>query len=372
MLSPPGMQTQAQQRLDDRRLSDHENTLWQRLADSEQAVHDLTARTAELERMIGSQSAALEISESCLSAAQESAREAAASLETAIKRRETLQAKLTALRRLTGDANRELREEVAVLRAQVDGAERSAAELKAEANAAAAAAAAARASQAEAAVEAARAAEEAARQHASDREAVETLRMALAEAQQRADAAAVLATEAEAARLDEAREEGRADALAEFSAAAAAADAAADGGGGGGGGCSTTEEGREAGGDDDGSSSRVVVCAAGVRSLARELDAVALCAREAAATAARAGWVSSGEGRGAVVVAGGRDADGAAVMQDGERGTGEGVVEDDDDQIGRMLAVAVRAAVDVEALRRSLVLADDNVSPDGSMVVVAE
>ncbi|CAM9585027.1 unnamed protein product, partial [Scytosiphon promiscuus] len=112
--------------------------------------------------------------------------------------------------------------------------------------------------------------------------------------------------------------------------------------------------------DDSGRASQIA-CSARVRSLGRELDSVARCLREAAATAARVGFISSEEGDGALAAAGGRDAAdadaAAAVAQEEGNGTAEEV---EDDEVGRMLAVAGRTAADVDALRRALALAEDN------------
>lgn len=313
----------------------------------------LTVRVASLQETVESQRDALRESDACLSAAHETTQRSAASLETAVAHGEAIQLELEALRELTGNATRELREELSLLRAQVDGAERTAAELKAEATAAVAAAAAARASQTAAAGEAAAAAEEAASQHAADREAIEAL-------QKRAAAASVDAAEAEA-RVNEAREQARADALAEFSAARFAAGAAAAG--------RQVDAGnspmRTEDGEEEFSSSVVASDDARVRSLCRELDSIVMTAREMAATAVRAGWASSEEddcgGSTAVPVVTGRDA--AAVAEEkGASGEDLGGGESEGDEVSRMLAVAVRVAEYLETLREALVLAEENVS----------
>lgn len=319
----------------------------------------LTARVAGLQETVESQQDALDESDACLSAAHETTQRSAASLETAVAHGEAIQSELEALRELTGNATRELREELALLRAQVDGAERTAAELKTEATVAVAAAAAARASETAAAKEAAAAATEAASQHAADREAIEVL-------QKRAAAASVDAAEAQA-RADEASEEARADALAEFSAARFAAGAAAAG--------RRVDAGnspmRAEDGEEEFSSSIVAFDNdARVRSLCRELDSIAAKASEMAAAAVRVGWASSsseeeedcGGSSTAVLVVAGRDAAAVAgedvAAASGEAVEGEGV----GGEVSRMLAVAARVAAYLETLREALVLAEENVS----------
>lgn len=312
-------------------------------------VHALTAHVASLEETVECQRGALDESDACLSAAREAAQRSAASLETVVARGEVVQTELNALREFTGSATRELREELALLRAQVDGAERTAAELKEEATAAAAAAAAARASQTATAGEAAARAERAASQHAADREAIEAL-------QERAAAAAVAAAEAEA-RADEAIEQARADALAEVSAARISAGEAEAGRrvDAGNSPMRRTEEGEMF------SSCVVASDDARVRSLRQALDSIATKTREMAATAVRVGWASPEEECGSAVVPAAARRDSAAVAEEaasGETLGGEGA----EDEVSRVLAVAVRVAADVETLREALTLAEENVS----------
>ncbi|CAN0498944.1 unnamed protein product, partial [Ectocarpus sp. 12 AP-2014] len=120
----------AQQSLNDR-VSSEESALRLGLANSEQNVEALTSRVSGLQRTVESQCVALQRSEACLSTGREEARTLSASLDAATARGDALESDLAALRALTGAATGELREEVALLRAQVDGAERTAAELKA-------------------------------------------------------------------------------------------------------------------------------------------------------------------------------------------------------------------------------------------------
>lgn len=307
----------------------------------------LNARVASLQETVETQRDALEKSDTCLSAAHETIQRSAASLETAVAHGKAVQSEMEALREHTGNAARELREELALLQAQVDGAESTAAELKAEATVAAAATAAARASQTAAAAESAAAAEKAASQHAADREAIEAL-------QQRAADAAVVAAKAEA-RADEAREQARADALAEFSAARFAAGAAAAGRQ-----VDTGNSPMKIDGGEDNLPGVVASDDARVRSLCQELESIVTKTREMAATAVRVGWASADEecGGTAVPVVAGRDA--AAVAE--EKSSGGEIGEGVEDVVNRMLAVAVRVAADVETLSGALVLAEENVS----------
>lgn len=143
----------------------------------------------------------------------------------AATREEALQSELDALRALTEGTTKELQEELALLRGQVEGAARSAVELKAEATAAAAAAAAARGSEA-AAIESAeratewsaeRVAEAATAQRAAHAQRIKALEAAVAEAEERALAAT--------AREQEALQES-AERIEAAATAAAAADTA--------------------------------------------------------------------------------------------------------------------------------------------------
>lgn len=350
-------------------MSTEESALRLGLANSEQNVEALTSRVAGLQRTVESQCAALQRSEASLSAGGEEARTLAESLAEAVARGDALESDLNALRTLTGAATGELREEVALLRAQVDGAERTAAELKSEAEAAVAAAAAARASEARTAGEAARAAEEAAGQRAADREAIEALR--------------ATASEVAGAAADEARQQESADALSVSSRrGAGAAERLVDGSN------TPARTGEGDGNDDDIDLSRRSVHDARLRSLGLELESVGLVAREAVASAVCVGgWAPPSPSPTGGRDGGGGDSDddddavlggqdggvGIAVLPEVEEkeesrdnfegGGGRTQHDDDGDEIGRMLAVAGQAVADVESVRRALVVAEEKVRP---------
>lgn len=309
----------------------------QRLFTSEQTISAFTSELAATKTTIEARNNALKEAEASLSAARANAQAATAAAEASAAHEKVLQSELADRRTLAEGTTRELREELAVLHSQVEGAAQSAAELKTEATTAATAAAAARSSEAAVAQELAQTAEEATRQHETDSETIATLRKAVVEAEERADAATVAAAErtvaSAAAEMEQAVVTASTRARAEALAEVAAADV----------------EARRAEGVERDELARVDD--ARMRSLSRELDVILLCVKASAATTAATVGRSFDER-----VLARRD----TAMEDEDRREVERGW--DVEGVDRMLVVAGQVSAHVRALRETIVLAEEKVS----------